>query len=352
MNTNNSVLAGRNTPVAISSEVVDIKTLVVAGSHVEIRVRDNGTKSFGNKALVASKATLKEAGKINGFLSALATLMDSPNGVFETGFHFSRGTEWLKDVLDGPKDRYGHDTPVAYVNFGLLQNDTRRAWLAGFGIKARKDSGTQWLALGARNGRLFPLWIVKPESKEKFLARVGCETMKEVGRAYRAGWERVWNTYNKHWGMELAMRVVAGKSKVITSLEEDFEGQGKKGDKIFEMLFATKEERQAHYAEAIASRDMYNDVARAKARLESEDEIPTVSEYVASVAEKQVVEVWSPTSMQAEEVDIASVVGKKASFVKADGSAARPGWMFCKDVDTVIAMSTLAENLGAYLYTK
>lgn len=349
MNNNNSKLAGRNIPLTLDGDTFTEEIF----HGIQMRKYVNGVISFGEKSLIG-KANFHTFAQIRGFFSALATVMDNPEGEFRSGFHLAQGREYVKNVWDAPTE-YGRPKPVAYVNFGLLEDAETLKWLANQGIKPGK-SGKNWLALSASHGKLYPLYTIHFETRDDFITRVskiieGEPTeWKDLPFTFRNGYERNEATYHKHYGIEAVLRLVAGTLKVVVDPKNVLDWQAPRLLKQFGLLFATKEERQAHYQEFVASKNLQGKLRRTTNAFSNatEDEPISTSEYVASAEELGVVDVWTDDGIT--EVPMDTLFKKSVCFVRADGSTAVPGHAWIKDSkDAVLGAMATAETFGAYI---
>lgn len=351
MNTDSNMLAGRNYPVAVVDgwEDVEVKNLDVKGTNVEFRVKENGSVSVGKKE-VRSKAHFHTFETIRGFLSGLATVMDSENGVFVSGFHMSRGYEYVRNVWDADLDQFKRPVAVAYVDFDLLSDVEVIKWLAGMGIR-KGGSKSPRMVLGAARGKLFYKHPYSFEKKDAFVERISGELgieaeWKAIPFNYRDSYDKAVATWHKRIGIEATLRILAGTLKGV--INPNFYVQDWQAPRLttqFEGLWGTKEERQARYNKAVDNKNLYGQYVRARNELAEDDTVR--SEYIQSVESTNTTELW--VNGEVKIVDLTSLENCDLKFVKPNGLPARAGQIHVTDSFKVLGACALAEQLGAYL---
>jgi len=198
-------------PTAEENLPVNTRTLSVLGSELNFREFADGYISIGKAdTSVASKAMLDTAGKIRGFLGAVATLVDRPEATIVPGFHCAMGLNKALLTWDESKE------PVAYVNWKYLKDEGVLKAIADAGVVRKEHHLNYWVAIYAKRNGLFAKYAVIPQQWDEFTAWLKDEQGIDDPKAIEAklfiesNYDKRWAVQNRHDGFEVALRLLAG----------------------------------------------------------------------------------------------------------------------------------------------
>lgn len=306
---------------------MNVRKLNVRGIEIEFREFASGYISIGRPDVkVASKAMLDTSGMIRGFLGALATYMDKPNGTFERGFHSAEGIDAVLQTWD-EKMKGKKRVERAYLNWKYLRNEGLIALLKSFGVE-REDEGNYHVAIGAKRNGLYRMYVNIPQKWAEFEAEHGEIDWKspEGKRLKDDYYTKKWAVQNRHDGFEALLRLLDGEIFIGMEFKPnpkyDVERQVREFDEMMRDHYITlwdTAEARAEIAEAgrkagEAARALRNTVIAAAANPEFKH-----SEFVQAAVEGKRVAIYKAPG-ETQGVTAKSLVGKRIMFVYGDGS--------------------------------
>lgn len=374
---NNSSNSRKNIPAFVAGTADDSKSVllqarevIALGVKLEVEDYSDGYIGITNTAfdgMVAGVDRLHYLGETRGLFTALATLKDSKGGDFLHGFHCPEGImNVLRTTRDEKKDHMGRTIPRAYVNWNIFlnplyaeQNAGMIALLAQFGIE-KEDEGGRWVAIGARNNRIFRAYVNAPRKFNEFAAWANdyygyeIDWKSDDGKAkIKNIFDHEWNTQHRHDGFETLLHVVEGSTRIgikfrafadDTNPEFTFQKWTDMLTKHYLSLWTESAEDRAARKSKEQEEGKLRDVMTARAVVIATNDGYTPSANVEKVVKKDRVVIFKAAG-ETESVSAASLVGKKFVVVAADGSnitnAAVP---MLTEIKVVAAVSMAADR--------
>lgn len=344
-------------PTAEDNAPVNVRTLNVRGIELTFREFASGYISVGRAdAKVASKAMLDTSGKIRGFLGALATYIDKPEGTFERGFHAAEGIEKVLLTWDELKNG---KKPVerAYIHWKYLKDAEKLSLLKSNGIE-HEDEGNYWVAIGAARNGLYRMYVNRPQLWADFEA----DMVKEFGEIDWKSpegellkderYSKNWGIQNRHDGFDALLRLMDGEIFVGMQYTPANEIGARYFDKMmvdhYNALWDLSVEARAEAAEAArvqgdAARKLRSTVVSAALNPEFKH-----SEYAQAAVDGKRVAIYKAEG-ETEKVTVKSLVGKHVTFVYADGSSANDASVLIKTEAHVPAALNMAAAFRALI---
>lgn len=377
MNNSNSAKLLKNIPVKLSAdadklEVIVKRDLLVQGTLLEVKEYSDGYIGITNPAfdgMAAGKDAFHYLGETRGLFIAFSSVIGNSKAELVHGFHCVEG---LKNVLltrDEKKDGFGRRIPRAYVNWKILLNPLYREanqstidMLATFGITPKADAELgRWLAIGAKNNSLYPLYPVVTRTFPEFKVWFN-ETQEEPVQDWksergkniiREWYEKDWNTYYRHEALEVILHVLEGTTRIgvkfypfendtnpeITVRKWD-EMMAKHYLALFQM---TPEERAARKEKEDKDGDVRRRLNRTTfASTNNENFKFGVQANIAAEGGKVVM--WNIAKSEAEKLTAKALVGTTIKFVYGDGTPVNDTELPIRDIATAIGAINMADK--------
>jgi len=293
---------------------------------VEIRTHANGLRSVGPKrAFHDSRDNRRSYGAINGFVNALQDILSGVYPVCDYGVHLKYDPADFMALFN--------ITDAGSINFELLPDDiSKHAWINQ--LEMPEENLDRWYVINVRRGKPVLGKMVEAQLSDDLLDGRKAE---DVPQPEYLNNSEAWGRFFKYEGIELALRVIAGKKKVYCKLNARRDFEPDSIERKWNQLTLSDENRSKERAQAVANGKAQRRNDYSAYNVETKPEVREFAEDVAKTV--QVIIDGKPQFLTVEKLAHAKVQHMSGIFPIG-------GEFFLRGANSVLAAFRDAANDG------